>query len=91
MVDDHDPIRKLQILLHASCQNPAKKEEVKRIVEKTGMTVGGEGIATLSARMSDRDFKKLFFKDDDSQSLTIPEFLKPFVSSISEAPDHLSF
>lgn len=84
-------IRKLQILLHDSCKSEEQVREVTRIAQEEGMQVSGKGAATLSVRMSDSDFKKLFSATAGDRPLAVPECLKPFVASISEAPNHLSF
>lgn len=83
--------RKLQILLHDHRRSEDDLREVARILEEEGLHLSGQGAASLSARISDSDFKKLFPATGNNQSLTVPERLKPFVSSISEAPEHLSF
>lgn len=83
--------RRLQLLLHDNFTNEEGVREAKRIVEEVGMKVSGQGAATLSARISDGDFKKLFAEASGDQPLAVPPRLKPFVSSISEAPAHLSF
>ncbi len=54
------------------------------------MTLSGEGVATLSVRMPNTEFEKLFSPSAEGE-LAVPEKLKPFVASISEAPEHLSF
>lgn len=83
--------RKLQILLHEHSRSAEDLREVARILQEEGLQLSGQGAASMSARMSDSDFKKLFPATDNNKPLAVPERLKPFVSSISEAPEHLSF
>ena len=85
-------IRRLQLMLHDTCRNDDARLEAKRAAQEVGMQISSDGYATLSARMSDADFKALFSDSFDAgDSLAVPERLKPFVASISEAPKHLSF
>ena len=83
--------RKLQMLLHNSCQDETGLREARRIAMELGMTISGLGAATLSARMSDTAFDKLFASASKESQLVVPDVLQPFVHSISEAPDHLEF
>lgn len=83
--------RKLQMLLHNSCQDETGLREARRIAMELGMTISGLGAATLTARMSDAAFDKLFAAASKESQLVVPDVLKPFVHSISEAPDHLEF
>jgi hypothetical protein len=83
--------RKLQMVLHYSCQDETGLREASRVAMGLGMTISGLGAATLSARMSDTAFDKLFASASKESQLAVPEVLKPFVLSISEAPDHLAF
>ena len=85
-----DPVRRLQILLHPTCSTDAARAEAKRLLSESGMQLSGEGDATLSARMPDDAFRKLFASGSDG-ALVVPARLQPFVAAISEAPQHLSF
>lgn len=88
----NQPIRRLQITLHDNCRTNEARAMAKRVAEEVGMTLSGEGSATLSVRMPDAEFKKLFSNpSDDKDTLEVPEKLKPFVSSITEAPKHIQF
>lgn len=79
-------------MLHDSCRSNEARAAAKRVAEEVGMTLSGEGSATLSVRISDAEFKKLFSNPSDSKdTLEVPEKLKPFVLSITEAPEHMSF
>lgn len=92
MSGGNDPIRRLQLVLHDSCRTDVTRAAAKRAAQQAGMELSGEGHATLSARMSDAEFKKLFSDASGAGgALAVPEQLKPFVASISEAPEHLSF
>lgn len=84
------PVRRLQILLHPTCSTNAARAEAKRLLSESGMQLSGEGNTTLSARMPDDAFRKLFAPQTDG-ALAVPAPLQPFVASISEAPEHLSF
>lgn len=85
-------IRRLQILLHEHCRTGDARAAAKRAAHDVGMAVSGEGSATLSARISETDFEELFSElSGGGETLAVPDRLKPFVSSISVAPDHLSF
>lgn len=84
--------RRLQILLHESCRTDDARAEAKRATEQIGMTVSGEGTATLSARISNSEFEKLFPNQSGGKvELDVPDKLKAYVASISEAPEHFSF
>ncbi|MCW2240551.1 hypothetical protein [Azospirillum canadense] len=86
------PIRRIQLLLHDACRTDEARAEVKRVAQDIGMNLSGEGHATLSARMPDAEFKKLFPNPSGTDNaLAVPEKLKPYIASISEAPEHLSF
>ncbi|CAN7678953.1 hypothetical protein LJR231_005452 [Phyllobacterium sp. LjRoot231] len=92
MADETHPIRRLQLMLRDTCCTDDARAEAKRAAQEAGMKVSGEGNASLSARMSDAEFRKLFPAPSGSgDTLAVPERLKPFVESISEAPEHLSF
>jgi len=79
-------------MLHGTCKTDDVRAEAKRAVVELGMNLSGEGYTSLSARISDADFKKLFSDPADvGGTLAVPERLKFFVASISEAPEHLSF
>ncbi|RVM04189.1 hypothetical protein [Sinorhizobium meliloti] len=85
-------VRRLQILLHEHCRSRESRAAAKVVVHELGMTISGEGKASLSVRMSEADFKELFSElSGGGDTLAVPDKLKPFVSSISEAPEHLSF
>ncbi|NKK49336.1 hypothetical protein E0H35_30555 [Rhizobium leguminosarum bv. viciae] len=87
-----EAIRRLQMLLHEHCRTPEARAEAIRAVRDVGMTVTGEGSATLSARMPEAEFEELFSEfSGGGETLGVPDKLKPFVSSISVAPKHLSF
>lgn len=86
------PIRRLQILLHEHCRTGQARAEAIRAAHEIGMTVSGEGSASLSARMPEAEFEELFSEfSGGGETLAVPDKLKPFVSSISVAPKHLSF
>jgi hypothetical protein len=82
--------RRLQILLHENCRTDDLRAAAIHAAEQAGMTLSGEGVATLSVRMPNTEFEKLFSPSAEGE-LAVPEKLKPFVASISEAPEHLSF
>ncbi len=94
MTDDTTRIHRLQLMLAGPClaDDADAREELKRAVRELGMTVSGEGAASLSARIPDTDFQKLFSTaSSTADSLPVPDKLKPHVSSICEAPRHISF
>ncbi|MBN3756642.1 hypothetical protein G3N95_27150 [Paraburkholderia sp. Tr-20389] len=92
MTNEPCPVRRLQLLLHDPCRNDAAREAAKRAAEQLGMQISGEGHATLSARMPDAAFRALFScSSDTGGTLAVPGSLEPYVASISEAPQHLSF
>lgn len=80
----------LQILLHENCRTDGLRAAAIHAVKQVGMTLSGEGVATLSVRMPNTEFENLFSPSAEGE-LAVPEKLKPFVASISEAPEHLSF
>jgi hypothetical protein len=92
MIDGNPPVRRLQLMLRGTCCTDNARENAKHTAQKMGMDLSGEGHATLSARMSDAEFRTRFSDTSGAVgALPVPEQLKPFVSSISEAPEHLSF
>lgn len=92
MTGDVQPVRRLQILLHETCRTADARAAAMHAIEQAGMTVSGEGAATLSVRMSNADFEKIFPARSQAQDeLAVPDKLRPFVASISEAPEHISF
>ncbi|WP_105403196.1 hypothetical protein [Neorhizobium sp. T7_12] len=82
--------KRLQVLLHETCRTDDARAAAIHAATQAGMTLSGEGVATLSVRMPNSEFEKLFSSSPEGE-LTVPEQLKPFVESISEAPEHLSF
>ncbi|EUC12810.1 UNVERIFIED_ORG: hypothetical protein BDU10_4167 [Burkholderia sp. CF145] len=92
MTNETCPVRRLQLLLHDPCRTDAAREAARLAAEQLGMQISGEGYATLSARMPDDAFRQLFScSSGPSGTLAVPGSLQPYVSSISEAPQHLSF
>jgi hypothetical protein len=94
MTGEAPRIHRLQLMLAGPCltDNADAREELKRAIRELGMTVSGEGAASLSARITDADFQKLFpAVSCTADSLPVPDRLKPHVSSICEAPRHISF
>ncbi len=92
MAGESHPVRRLQLKLRETCCTDDAREEAKRAAQEIGMQLSGEGLATLSARIPDARFRELFScPSGAADTLPVPERLKPFVSSISEAPEHLSF
>ncbi|ACC72850.1 hypothetical protein PPMP20_34115 [Paraburkholderia phymatum] len=92
MTNEPRPVRRLQLLLRDTCSNDAAREAARRAAGQLGMQISGEGRATLSARMSDAAFRRLFpHSSSMSGTLAVPDSLEPYVASISEAPQHLSF
>ncbi|MBN3761960.1 hypothetical protein [Burkholderia sp. Ac-20365] len=92
MTNETCPIRRLQLLLRDPYRNDTDREAVRRAAEQLGMQISGEGHASLSARMPDDAFRQLFSSSSiASGTLAVPSSLEPYVSSISEAPQHLSF
>ena len=92
MTNESCPVRRLQLLLREPCRSDAAREAAKRAAEQLGMQISGEGHASLSARMPDDAFRQLFSSSFDTNgTLAVPVSLEPYVSSISEAPQHLSF
>ena len=51
---------KLQLLLRQPLAEPGADPALRARLEAHGMTLTGEGRATLSVTMSDEDFKRLF-------------------------------
>ena len=92
MTSEPCPVRRLQLLLREPCRTDSAREAAKRAAQELGMQISGEGHATLSARMPDAAFQQLFSSPSGTGgTLAVPHSLEPFVSSISEAPEHLSF
>jgi hypothetical protein len=83
-------VRRLQLLLHDTCRTSEAREAAKHAAHELGLQLSGEGAASLSARVPDAEFRKLFC-GAAADALTVPDPLKPYVSSICEAPEHLSF
>lgn len=82
-------IRRLQLVLRESVRDPGTRTAVRQAAAELGLQLSGEGYATLSARIGEADFAALFGTADGA--LDVPDRLAPFVESISEAPEHLSF
>jgi hypothetical protein len=83
---------KLQILLFEGYRSPVARQLVKDVLRTLHMEITGEGEVTISTRISDVEFRKVF--PDGVQpdgTLKIPVGLVPYVVSITEAPGHLSF
>ncbi|MBP0589671.1 hypothetical protein J8I87_08060 [Paraburkholderia sp. LEh10] len=92
MTNDTRPVRRLQLLLRDACRTEPARQAAKCAAEALGMQISGEGLATLSARMPDAEFRRLFScLSGTDGTLAVPGSLYPYVSSISEAPEHLSF
>src|SRR5690349_6782493 len=92
MADEKPVVRRLQLLLHKDYRTDKGRAEARRAAEAAGFFLTGEGHATLSARLSEDQFAEFFKeKSGKGEELAVPEPLKPLISSISEAPDHLPF
>lgn len=96
------PSIKLQFLLRSDRRNEADRAAAADAVRALGMEVTGTGAASLSARIDEDVFKRLFGQAHlpasagrgrgvSNESLPVPLQLQPFVASISVAPDHLYF
>ncbi|ALP64823.1 MULTISPECIES: hypothetical protein [Paraburkholderia] len=92
MMNETCPVHRLQLLLRDPCRTDAARAAARLAAEQLGMQISGEGHATLSARMPDDAFRQLFSgSSGTSGTLAVPRSLQPYVASISEAPQHLSF
>jgi hypothetical protein len=71
------------------------REELKDQLRGLGIELSGEGAATLSGRISDREFAKLFASGASdagavgSDELPVPDALQGRVTAITLAPRHL--
>ena len=92
MTDAPVPEKKLQLLLDEAWRTPAGVDGACKILDSLGVQPESRGAATISVRVNDDQFAKLFAADgSQGPGLAIPAALSKYVSSISEAPDHLHF
>ena len=84
---------RLQLLLDPHARGAADKAALKAELGKLGIEISGEGAATLSARISEADFARLFAPADlpaaEDAELPIPDSLRGRVTTITVAPPHL--
>ena len=80
-------MRRLQLLLSERCRTDRTRKDLVRSLEAMGCSVTGVGEASLSVRVSEAVYARLF-KDEPAQ---IPSSLQPWLASVSEAPVHQSY
>ena len=80
-------MRRLQLLLSERCRSDRTRKDLAQSLEAMGCTVTGIGEASLSVRVSEAVYERLF-KDEPAQ---IPSSLQPWLASVSEAPVHQSY
>lgn len=97
-------MRRLQLLLSDQARTDEARASLVRELEALGCTVTGVGAASLSIRVSDEAYCRIFDGPSTAAAdrptrpaatifvapagLTIPASLQPYLASVSEAPAH---
>ncbi len=85
-------MRRLQLLLSETARTDDTRSAVVRELEALGCTVTGVGAASLSVRVSEAVYCRLFDAPArDETTLKIPVPLRHYLSSVSEAPSHQAY
>ena len=85
-------MRRLQLLLSETARTDETRSTVVRELEALGCTVTGIGVASLSVRVSEAVYCRLFEAPAvDATTLKIPAPLRHYLSSVSEAPSHQAY
>lgn len=85
-------MRRLQLLLSETARTDDTRSTVVRELEALGCTVTGVGAASLSVRVSEAVYCRLFEAPArDETTLKIPVPLRHYLSSVSEAPSHQAY
>ena len=80
---------RLQLLMRPEHRNPAGVEAASKVVETLGFETTGMGRASLSARVSEQEFQRLFGATVAvHEPLSVPQELAEYVESITVAPRH---
>lgn len=80
-------MRRLQLLLTEGCRTPSARTDLVQTLESLGCIVTGVGEASLSVRVSETVYLRVF-KAEPPQ---VPAELEPWLASVTEAPAHQSF
>jgi len=80
---------RLQLLMRPQHRNPAGVKAASRVVATFGIETTGKGHASLSARLSEPEFHRLFGAAIAvHEPLPVPQELAEYVESITVAPRH---
>ena len=91
MADSSTSSRKLQILLQPDMRGAASRAAAVAAMRSSGLDISGEGAVSLSARIDSAKFDALFGSAAQDGTVNVPASLAKYVSSISEAPEHIEF
>lgn len=80
-------MRRLQLLLSEGCRSRDARTDLVQTLESLGCTVTGVGEVSLSVRVSETVFQKVFRPAPPQ----VPPSLEPWLASVAEAPVHQSF
>ncbi len=80
-------MRRLQLLLSEGCRSRDARTDLVQTLESLGCTVTGVGEVSLSVRVSESVFQKVFRPAPPQ----VPASLEPWLASVAEAPVHQSF
>ena len=91
---------KLQLLLRHPGADPEVEPALRALLEEHGLTITGEGRASLSATISEHGFRRLFGPPSriglsaaagpyQSPELAVPAPLADAISLITVAPNHI--